>query len=223
MGHPSSGSAELRDEASGKPLVVSIDSPEAMEPSLVGQGAALMALAKRAGLPVADGVVVTTAATASDEIMRALKHAWNQSRGTVRIALSGCENPGGLTSIQSFLDATTWMELIRGLRNMLAHDQIENPERRHAGWGIVILKVPSCNRSVFLRIGPGFLETRASPRAQPTPNSSTQRWLRALARLAFSILEKPVSLEIMIPPSGRGYIVDMRMLSCSDQNRFDLR
>ncbi|MCA1676989.1 MAG: pyruvate, phosphate dikinase, partial [Actinobacteria bacterium] len=53
-------------EGGGRPAVVALDDPEALDPKLVGAKASGLATARLAGLPVLPGTVLTTAMSPTD-------------------------------------------------------------------------------------------------------------------------------------------------------------
>jgi pyruvate,water dikinase len=63
--------------AGSRPAAVTLDDRDALDASLVGAKAAALAAARRAGLPVLPGVVLTTAATQADRGLAALA-AWSE-------------------------------------------------------------------------------------------------------------------------------------------------
>lgn len=201
--------ADVLADTGGNPLVVSLDSSHALDPVVVGDQAAWLANARLLGLPVADGVAVTAAGIAADDPLVALRHAWCRVRGRVRIMLTGCGMSGG-SSPSVTCDATTWMGLLNGVYDVLAHDRLENPSRCNGGWGVLILPLGSFAGSVLVETGPsGPPALWTSPDRSVVTESDRER-VCLLAVLARTLLGRPMSMEMMTTGGGEWTIVDMR-------------
>ncbi|HEY3480629.1 MAG TPA: hypothetical protein VGL02_17175 [Streptomyces sp.] len=201
---------DVLSDASGVPLAVSLRSMYALDPRLVGDGACLLAMAQRLGLPVAEGVAVTVAGVETDERLDGLRHAWRHTRGPVSVLLSDRGPRSGLGVGPSRCDASTWDGLLDGVYATLAYDRLENPTRDGRSWAILVLGVPAGGRRVLAQSG-----DRGRVRLWSADGHRAPRWLdrlrvRALARQARELLGRPVSLEATRTADGDWVITDLR-------------
>ncbi|MYS21432.1 hypothetical protein GA0115240_13078 [Streptomyces sp. DvalAA-14] len=201
---------DVLSDAGGTPLAVSLRSVHALDPGLVGNGTCLLAAAGRLGLPVADGVAVTTAGVANDDRLDALRHAWRRTRGPVHVLLSDRGPRSGLGVGPSRCDASTWSGLLDGLHDLLAYDQLENPGHAEGPWAILVLKVPADGRCAIVES-----DHRGRIRLWAADGRRTLNWparvrLRALARQTRERIGRPISLEAMRTEDGDWVITDLR-------------
>ncbi|MEV6008032.1 hypothetical protein AB0M29_14570 [Streptomyces sp. NPDC051976] len=201
---------DVLSDASGVPLAVSLRSTYALDPRLVGDGACLLAMAHRLGLPVAEGVAVTVAGVATDERLDGLKHAWRRTRGPVGVMLSDRGPRSGLGVGPSRCDGSTWEGLLDGVYTTLAYDRLENPSRDGGSWAIVVLRVPTGGCRVLAQSGDRGRVRLWAADGQSAPHWLDRLRLRALARQARERLGRPVSLEATRTADGDWVITDLR-------------
>ncbi|MEE4546853.1 hypothetical protein V2S66_33415 [Streptomyces sp. V4-01] len=206
------GPGDVLTDASGIPLAVGLHSTLALDAGLVGDGARLLAVANRLGLPVAEGVVITMAGVENDDRLDALKHAWRRTGGPVHVMLSDRGPRSGLSVGPSRCDASTWEGLLDDVHDILAYDLLENPSRADGSWAILVLKVPAGSRRVLAQA-----DHRGHIRLMAADEQRRLSWrarlrLRALARQARELVGRPVSLEAMCTADGDWVVTDLRHL-----------
>jgi phosphohistidine swiveling domain-containing protein len=119
---------DLDEQVSFRPAVVALDHPSAGDPALTGSKAAALARAARAGLPVLDGFVITTAAdAAASRTSPAVRTAWEAltdggRRPLVVRSSSTTEDLEGSSMAgryESVVDVTGWERFLEAVTTVL--------------------------------------------------------------------------------------------------------